>query len=119
MSLLGPYDLVSQIGDQVPIPSSLPFHCTLGQTVPFFCSVYQLGILVNPTAIVFTLTDPNGVVQATVTPTQDAVGTFEADVQIFANQTPGVWKAIWTTSGQAYEAAVASTAFTASTLESK
>lgn len=105
MSQLGPLDLVTQIGDIVQLPSTLPIHVRVGQTVPFFCSVYQLGVLADPTTITMTLTDQfgnvfNGPVQ------RDSQGNYESDFPIPLTANVGVWGVVWETSGQAYESAV-------------
>ena len=106
MSQAGPFDLVTQIGDVVPIPSHLPFRCFLGQTVPFYMSAYQLGVLSSPTTVTLTLTDQFGNVINGPVQMLD-VGTFESDVPIPTTANAGVWRARWATSGQAYEGAEA------------
>jgi uncharacterized protein YfaS (alpha-2-macroglobulin family) len=110
MSQLGPYDLVSQIGDILPTPSTLPFHCKPGQTVAFFMSPYQLGVLATPTTVTFEVSDPNGTITAG-TVQVDTPGTYESDIVIATTATPGVWTARWQTSGQAYEGALSETSF--------
>lgn len=110
MSQLGPYDLVTQIGDILPTPSTLPFHTKPGNVVPFFCSVYQLGVLSSPTTITFELEDSAGnITSGTVV--QDTPGTFESDNLIPLTAATGVWTARWQTSGQAYETKLAEDSF--------
>ena len=115
--MLGPYDLVTQISDIVQLPSELPVHVKPGQTVPFYCSVYQLGILATPTASAFTLIDPDGNV-TTGTVVVDSTGNLESDNLIPLTAIPGVWTARWQTSGQAYESAIEETAFYVDALNS-
>jgi hypothetical protein len=110
MSTYGPYDLVAQIGDIVQLPSTLPVHVRPGQTVPFFLSVYMLGVLAVPTTVTFSVTDQWGnVTNGAVT--GDGLGDFTASIPIPLTANPGVWVATWETSGQAYEGATNQTAF--------
>lgn len=106
MPATGPYDLITQAGDIVPIPSYIPFHCRPGATVPFFCSVYQAGTLTTPTgAVTCTLTSQDGstILGSVVT---DSTGNFHSNIPIPNNATPGTWSVAWVTSGQASESAV-------------
>ena len=109
-SQVGPYDLLQQIGDIVPLPSSLPFHCKPGRTVAFYLSCYQLGVLASPTTVTFTLIDPNGN-QTVGTVVSASTGNFESDNLIPITATPGAWTARWQTSGQAYEGALEELSF--------
>jgi hypothetical protein len=110
MSQAGPYDLVSQIGDIVQLPSTLPVHVRPGQTVPCFCSVYQLGVLADPTTVTFSLRDPYGNITSGAV-TRDSTGNYECDMPIGLTANPGVWVSTWETSGQAYEGATNQVAF--------
>ena len=106
----GPYDLVTQAGDQVPLPSSLPLHVKPGATVPFYCSVYWLGVPTTPTTTSFTLIDPEGNV-TTGTVLVNGPGQLESDNLIPTTAITGVWTARWETSGSAYEGALVETSF--------
>jgi hypothetical protein len=111
---LGPYDLLMQLGDIVPLPASLPFHCWPGQTVISYCSVYSQGTPDSyPTSIEFTVTDPNGNVNPVTvsSPALVATGTFQVNIVLPTTATVGVWTALWQTSGQAYEGAVVQECF--------
>jgi hypothetical protein len=106
----GPYDLVTQNGDVVLLPSYIPFRCRLGQTVPFFCSVYELGELTSPTTVACTLTGQDGsTISGTVV--SNGTGNFQSNISIPPGATPGTWAVEWQTSGLASESAVSSTSF--------